>query len=69
MNASDTRGKKALDTIIKESLSNVTVTGMLQGEIIPFQKYNINFLVFGEEGCSLGTGVCLLVHLRYLFLF
>ncbi|XP_066912084.1 replication factor C subunit 1-like [Clytia hemisphaerica] len=32
MNASDTRGKKALETVIKESLSNVAVTGMLQGE-------------------------------------
>ncbi|XP_057310081.1 replication factor C subunit 1-like [Hydractinia symbiolongicarpus] len=31
MNASDTRGKKALETVIKESLSNVTVNGMLQG--------------------------------------
>jgi len=30
MNASDTRGKKALDTVIKESLSNTTVDGMLQ---------------------------------------
>ena len=31
MNASDTRGRKALDSIIKESLSNTSVTGMLQG--------------------------------------
>lgn len=37
MNASDTRGRKALDTIIKESLSNTSVTGMLQGnEVLPF---------------------------------
>lgn len=33
MNASDTRGKKALDTIIKESLSNVDVFGMIQGNV------------------------------------
>ena len=32
MNASDTRGKKALETEIKESLSNVTVNGMLNGK-------------------------------------
>ncbi|NP_001267861.1 replication factor C large subunit [Hydra vulgaris] len=31
MNASDTRGKKALETIIKDALSNKTVAGVMQG--------------------------------------
>ena len=39
MNASDTRGKKALETVIKESLSNVTVSGMLQGIMILERRY------------------------------
>ena len=34
MNASDTRGKTALDTIIKDALSNKTVAGVMQGFIV-----------------------------------
>lgn len=44
MNASDTRGKKALENEIKESLSNVTVNGMLEGDFFFHLVSDIGFL-------------------------